>query len=173
MMQQAVALARKPHVIIATPGRLVDHLENTRGFSLRTIGELVLDEADRMLSMDFEEELNRILDVIPRSGCRTSLFSATMTSKVQKLQRASLTSPSKWRCQRSSDGEESCPAVPVRAGKAQGLLRDSCCQRYDGKNRYNFVLRTPVMLSRYCFAILDSVQLASMVVRRSPSASGR
>jgi ATP-dependent RNA helicase DDX47/RRP3 len=95
MMQQAIALARKPHVIIATPGRLVDHLENTRGFSLRTIGELVLDEADRMLSMDFEEELNRILDVIPRTGCRTSLFSATMTSKVQKLQRASLTSPVK------------------------------------------------------------------------------
>ena len=95
MMQQAIALARKPHVVIATPGRLVDHLENTKGFSLRTIGELVLDEADRMLSMDFEEELNRILDVIPRTGCRTSLFSATMTSKVQKLQRASLTSPVK------------------------------------------------------------------------------
>jgi len=95
MMQQAIALARKPHVIIATPGRLVDHLENTKGFSLRTIGELVLDEADRMLSMDFEEELNRILDVIPRTGCRTSLFSATMTSKVQKLQRASLKNPGK------------------------------------------------------------------------------
>ena len=95
MMQQAIALARKPHVVIATPGRLVDHLENTRGFSLRSIGELVLDEADRMLSMDFEEELNKILDVIPRKGCRTSLFSATMTSKVQKLQRASLKSPVK------------------------------------------------------------------------------
>ena len=73
----------------------VDHLENTKGFSLRTIGEMVLDEADRMLSMDFEEELNRILDVIPRTGCRTSLFSATMTSKVQKLQRASLKNPVK------------------------------------------------------------------------------
>jgi ATP-dependent RNA helicase DDX47/RRP3 len=95
MIQQAIALARKPHVIIATPGRLVDHLENTKGFSLRTIGELVLDEADRMLSMDFEEELNRILDVLPRTGCRTSLFSATMTSKVQKLQRASLKNPVK------------------------------------------------------------------------------
>eukprot|EP00949_MAST-11_sp_MAST-11-sp1_P005333 g5333.t1 len=95
MMQQSVALARKPHVIVATPGRLVDHMENTKGFSLRQVGELILDEADRMLSMDFEEELNRILEVLPREGRRTSLFSATMTSKVEKLQRASLLNPVK------------------------------------------------------------------------------
>lgn len=54
MMTQAIALAKKPHIIVATPGRLVDHLENTKGFSLRTLKYLVLDEADRMLSMDFE-----------------------------------------------------------------------------------------------------------------------
>jgi ATP-dependent RNA helicase DDX47/RRP3 len=53
---QSIALAKKPH--IATPGRLVDHLENTKGFSLRNIRFLVLDEADRMLSMDFEEEVS-------------------------------------------------------------------------------------------------------------------
>ena len=54
-----------------------------------------MDEADRMLSMDFEKELNEILEVIPTSsdGRRTMLFSATMTSKVQKLQRASLVDP--------------------------------------------------------------------------------
>ena len=61
-----------------------------------------MDEADRMLSMDFEQELNQILDVLPDSsssqgggggGRRTYLFSATMTSKVQKLQRASLSNP--------------------------------------------------------------------------------
>jgi len=56
-----VALARKPHIIVATPGRLVDHLENTKGFNLRQLKYLVMDEADRMLSMDFEEELNKIL----------------------------------------------------------------------------------------------------------------
>jgi len=92
MMSQAIALARKPHVVVATPGRLVDHLENTKGFNLRNLKYLVMDEADRMLSMDFEEEINKILDVIPDSteGRRTMLFSATMTSKVEKLQRASL-----------------------------------------------------------------------------------
>lgn len=94
MVSQAVALAKKPHVVIGTPGRLVDHIENTKGFSLRTIRYLVLDEADKMLSMDFEEELDKILQVIPRDR-RTYLFSATMTAKVAKLQRASLINPVK------------------------------------------------------------------------------
>lgn len=57
MMTQAIALARKPHVVIATPGRLVDHLENTKGFSLRSLRFLVMDEADRILNMDFETEV--------------------------------------------------------------------------------------------------------------------
>ncbi|TMW65113.1 hypothetical protein Poli38472_009280 [Pythium oligandrum] len=94
MMNQQVALARKPHIVIATPGRLVDHLENTKGFSLRTMKYLVLDEADRMLSMDFEEEINQIVQLMPADR-NTYLFSATMTSKVAKLQRASLKNPVK------------------------------------------------------------------------------
>lgn len=94
MMTQAIALAKKPHVVVGTPGRLVDHLQNTKGFSLRTLKFLVLDEADRMLSMDFEEEIKKILEVIPRER-RTLLFSATMTSKVAKLQKASLVNPVK------------------------------------------------------------------------------
>ena len=95
MATQSIALARNPHVVVATPGRLVDHLTNTKGFHLRKLRFLIMDEADRMLSLDFEEELNQILDVIPDSsqGRRTMLFSATMTSKVQKLQRASLSDP--------------------------------------------------------------------------------
>ena len=93
MMTQAIALARKPHVIVGTPGRIVDHLTNTKGFSLRSVRYLVLDEADRMLSLDFEEAINTILAALPREGRRTYLFSATMTSKVAKLQRASLVDP--------------------------------------------------------------------------------
>jgi ATP-dependent RNA helicase DDX47/RRP3 len=94
MMTQAVALARKPHVVVGTPGRIVDHLQNTRGFSLRTVRFLVLDEADRMLSLDFEEAINTVLEALPRDR-RTFLFSATMTSKVAKLQRVSLRDPVK------------------------------------------------------------------------------
>ena len=94
MAPQAIALAKKPHIICATPGRIVDHLENTRGFSLRSLRCLVLDEADRLLNMDFEREIDALLSAIPRAR-HTSLFSATMTSKVAKLQRASLTNPVK------------------------------------------------------------------------------
>ena len=91
---QARALARLPHVIVATPGRIVHHLENTKGFALNNLKYFVLDEADRLLNMDFEKEINRILEVIPRNR-RSMLFSATMTSKVGKLQRASLIDPVK------------------------------------------------------------------------------
>lgn len=95
MMDQARDLMRKPHVIIATPGRLMDHLENTKGFSLRKLKFLVMDEADRLLDMEFGPVLDRILKIIPTQGRTTYLFSATMTSKIDKLQRASLTNPVK------------------------------------------------------------------------------
>ncbi|XP_045772655.1 probable ATP-dependent RNA helicase DDX47 [Maniola jurtina] len=94
MVAQALALSKKPHIIIATPGRLVDHLQNTKGFNLKALKYLVMDEADRILNMDFEVEVDKILRVIPRER-RTYLFSATMTKKVQKLQRASLQDPVK------------------------------------------------------------------------------
>ncbi|XP_052770209.1 probable ATP-dependent RNA helicase DDX47 [Mya arenaria] len=94
MMNQALMLAKKPHIIVSTPGRLVDHLENTKGFNLRSLKFLVMDEADRILNMDFEAEVDKILKVIPRERS-TYLFSATMTKKVAKLQRASLKDPVK------------------------------------------------------------------------------
>ncbi|CAE7399663.1 Ddx47 [Symbiodinium natans] len=102
MVDQAMALAKRPHVVIATPGRLVDHLENTKGFHLKTIKYLVMDEADRLLSMDFDEALDKILEVVPRDR-NTFLFSATMTSKVSKLQRASLKKPVKVEVSSKSD----------------------------------------------------------------------
>ena len=94
MMTQSIMLAKKPHIVIATPGRLVDHLENTKGFNLRSLKFLVMDEADRILNMDFEDEVDKILSILPKER-NTYLFSATMTKKVQKLQRASLQNPVK------------------------------------------------------------------------------
>lgn len=92
MVPQSIALGKKPHIIVATPGRLLDHLENTKGFSLRSLKYLVMDEADRLLDLDFGPILDKILKVLPRER-RTYLFSATMTSKVESLQRASLSNP--------------------------------------------------------------------------------
>ena len=78
-------MKKKPHI---------DHLTHTKGFNLRAVKYLVMDEADRILNMDFEVELDKILKVIPRER-RTFLFSATMTKKVKKFQRASLRDPVK------------------------------------------------------------------------------
>jgi len=94
MVSQAMVLAKKPHILVATPGRLVDHFKNTKGFNLKSLKFLVMDEADRILNMDFEAEMDEILRQIP-SDRRTCLYSATMTKKVAKLQRASLKDPVK------------------------------------------------------------------------------
>ena len=92
MVPQAIALAKKPHIVVATPGRLLDHLENTKGFSLRQLRYLVMDEADRLLDLDFGPILDKILQVLPRER-RTMLFSATMNTKLDNLTRAALREP--------------------------------------------------------------------------------
>ncbi|KAL9126549.1 MAG: hypothetical protein Q9217_004410 [Psora testacea] len=93
MISQAITLGKKPHVVVATPGRLLDHLENTKGFSLRQLKYLVLDEADRLLDLDFGPVLDKLLKTLPSRT--TYLFSATMSSKVESLQRASLSNPAR------------------------------------------------------------------------------
>ncbi len=94
MVAQTIALGKRPHVVVATPGRLLDHLEKTKGFSLKQLRYLVIDEADRLLDMDFGPVLEKILRHLPGGDARrTMLFSATMSSKVESLQRASLRDP--------------------------------------------------------------------------------
>ncbi|KAF2097697.1 ATP-dependent rRNA helicase RRP3 [Rhizodiscina lignyota] len=95
MMPQSVALGKKPHIVVATPGRLMDHLEKTKGFSLRNLQYLVMDEADRLLDLDFGPQLDKLFKILPREHRHTYLFSATMSSKVENLQRASLRNPAK------------------------------------------------------------------------------
>ncbi|EME41279.1 hypothetical protein DOTSEDRAFT_73630 [Dothistroma septosporum NZE10] len=92
MVPQAIALNKNPHIVVATPGRLLDHLENTKGFSMRSLKYLVMDEADRLLDLDFGPILDKILQVLP-SKRRTMLFSATMSTKLNNLTRAALQNP--------------------------------------------------------------------------------
>lgn len=81
---QEAMLKTRPDVVIATPGRFIDHMHNTAAFQVEHLEILVLDEADRMLEEGFESQLNEILTTIPKSR-QTMLFSATMTSTVDKL----------------------------------------------------------------------------------------
>jgi len=91
MVSQAIVLGEKPHIVVATPGRLLDHLENTQGFSLRQLKYLVLDEADRLLDLDYGPILDKILKILPKRT--TYLFSATMTGKIESLLPACLSNP--------------------------------------------------------------------------------
>jgi len=89
---QEVALRARPDAVIATPGRLIDHLRNSPTFALDALDILVLDEADRMLSDGFADELGEIIKACPLSR-QTMLFSATMTDSVDELVKMSLNKP--------------------------------------------------------------------------------
>lgn len=92
LREQESVLRNRPDVIIATPGRFIDHMRNSASFTVDTLEILILDEADRMLEDGFADELDEILTTIPRSR-QTMLFSATMTDKVDKLIRVGLNRP--------------------------------------------------------------------------------
>ncbi|KAI1610313.1 adenosinetriphosphatase [Exophiala viscosa] len=92
LREQEAVLKKRPDVVIATPGRFIDHMRNSASFAVESIEILVLDEADRMLETGFEDELNEILKTIPK-GRQTMLFSATMTDSVDKLVRVGMNRP--------------------------------------------------------------------------------
>ncbi len=89
--KQQRALQQQPHIIIATPGRLIDHLEQGR-LRLDRIQILVLDEADRMLDMGFAPQLKKILQRVPEQR-QTMLFSATMPDEIVKIAHAYMSLP--------------------------------------------------------------------------------
>ncbi|MBV9866930.1 MAG: DEAD/DEAH box helicase [Abitibacteriaceae bacterium] len=83
MRPQQNLLRANPDIIIATPGRLIDHLQQ-RSVDLRTVDTLVLDEADRMLDMGFAPQIKQILQAVPTER-QTMLFSATMPQEIVKI----------------------------------------------------------------------------------------
>ncbi|KAI7816232.1 P-loop containing nucleoside triphosphate hydrolase protein [Gamsiella multidivaricata] len=85
MMTQAIALSKRPHIIIATPGRLRDHINSSKdAMHLSKVKFLVLDEADRLLTETFADDLGGILEALPKKR-QTLLFTATMTDAVLEL----------------------------------------------------------------------------------------
>ncbi|MGH8125576.1 MAG: DEAD/DEAH box helicase [Rhodanobacteraceae bacterium] len=81
---QIQTLRRGPDIIVATPGRLIDHMDR-RNVDLSCIDTLVLDEADRMLDMGFAPALKKILGALPKQRRQTLLFSATLAPEVKAL----------------------------------------------------------------------------------------
>jgi len=86
---EAERLAKGVNIVIATPGRLLDHLQNTKGFVFRNLLAFVMDEADRILEQGFEDDLRAIIKALPKQR-QTMLFSATQTKKVEDLARTAI-----------------------------------------------------------------------------------
>jgi ATP-dependent RNA helicase DDX18/HAS1 len=82
-------LVKGVNIVVATPGRLLDHLLNTKGFTFSRLQVLVIDEADRILDQGFEDDMRQIIKTIPKER-QTILFSATQTRKVEDLARLSV-----------------------------------------------------------------------------------
>ncbi|KAK0634275.1 P-loop containing nucleoside triphosphate hydrolase protein [Bombardia bombarda] len=86
---EADKLGKGVNLLIATPGRLLDHLQNTP-FVFKNLRSLIIDEADRILEIGFEDEMRQIIKILPKENRQTMLFSATQTTKVEDLARISL-----------------------------------------------------------------------------------
>lgn len=137
---QEAALRTLPDIVVATPGRLIDHVRNSAGVQLADIEILVLDEADRLLEDGFSTEVDEIIRMCGGSAKKrqTLLFSASMTDNVQRLVRLALRRPVRVLCDSStaitrllqqdfcrvrSDSEE------VRSAILLALLKRTCCDR--------------------------------------------
>ena len=89
---QAAELRTRPDIVVATPGRLLDHITNSQGVDLDDLEFLILDEADRLLDLGFQDEVHEIIKSCPTER-QTMLFSATMSTKVDELIKLSLKRP--------------------------------------------------------------------------------
>jgi ATP-dependent RNA helicase DeaD len=127
MLQQIRALERGVDIVVATPGRALDHLRR-QSMDLGAVTMLVLDEADEMLDMGFAEDIDAILDATPAER-QTALFSATMPPRLRAIAERHLRKPERITVQRETVAAGKLPRVRQvayivpRAHKAAALQR--------------------------------------------------
>ena len=160
LREQEAVLRSRPDIIIATPGRFIDHMRNSASFTLDTLEILVLDEADRMLEDGFADELNEILTTIPKSR-QTMLFSATMTSRVDALIRLGLQRPVRLVINEQRNTtvgtliQEFVRLRPGREEKRLAYLLHLCMHTYTSRVIIFFRQKALAHRIRIIFALLD------------------
>ena len=158
LREQENELKKRPDVIVATPGRFIDHMRNSASFTVETLEILVLDEADRMLQEGFADELNEILTTIPKSR-QTMLFSATMTDSVDKLVRLGMTRPVRLVIDTKTQTvgtltQEFIRLRPGRESKRMGFLMCLCHDVYTDRAIVFFRQKKEVHRARIIFGLL-------------------
>lgn len=94
-IRQSLELDRRPHVVVATPGRLADHIRNNSTLTLARVRYLVLDEADRLLSGGFDSDVSSIISALPSSR-QTLLFTATNSDAISSVIQSCKNNPFVW-----------------------------------------------------------------------------
>ncbi|KAJ7937107.1 P-loop containing nucleoside triphosphate hydrolase protein [Mycena leptocephala] len=146
MMSQALELGNRPHIVVATPGRIVDHLRSSGGeWDLSRVKFLVLDEADRLLSPTFAPELSHLFGVLPKDR-QTCLFTATLTPSIEAL-----------------------AAAPPRPGKDKPFVH-RMTQRVETVDtlKQHYILVPSHVREMYLFYLLCNPPESTVPLRRAP-----
>ncbi|CAK8534356.1 unnamed protein product [Lathyrus sativus] len=146
---EAERIVKGVNLLVATPGRLLDHLQNTKGFIYKNLMCLIVDEADRILEANFEEEMKQIINILPKKR-QTALFSATQTKKVEDLARLSFQTPPVY-----VDVDDGRKKVTVE-GLEQGYVVVPCAQRF--VTLYTFLQRHQSKKVMVFFSSCNSVK---------------
>ncbi|KAH0680641.1 hypothetical protein KY290_023664 [Solanum tuberosum] len=134
---QEAALRTMPDIVVATPGRMIDHLRNSMSVDLDDLAVLILDEADRLLELGFSAEIRELVRLCPKRR-QTMLFSATMTEEVDDLINLSLNKPLRL----SADPSTKRPATlteevvrirRMREGNHEAVLLALCTKTFTSK----------------------------------------
>lgn len=134
---QESALRSRPDIVVATPGRMIDHLHNAQSVGLEDLAVLILDEADRLLELGFSSEVQELVKLCPKRR-QTMLFSATMTEEVDELIKLSLTSPVRLSAdpltkRPSTLIEEVIKLRPAHEAKQEAILLALCSRTFTSK----------------------------------------
>ncbi|CAN6485308.1 unnamed protein product [Victoria cruziana] len=134
MKIQEAALRSRPDIVVATPGRMIDHLRNSQSVGLEELAVLILDEADRLLELGFSAEIDELVKLCPRQR-QTMLFSATMTEQVDELVKLSLNKPVRLAADPSTKrpatlSEEVIRIRPTRESNKEAVVLSICSRNF-------------------------------------------